>query len=184
MSALQDQLAQVAAYSLIGPVLVIAVAYIYFVLRAPSKLYAKRVEELRDLRLVMGRPIDDLEEPETTGWFKTFVAKHSLKGLIAAVILLLLFSFTLFGALGQVAMQYKVANLLNVVYTNVDKIYIIMLQAVADDAVKICDEDKSKSKRCDGMRVFSKRFLTIEKLREDAFRAHRVPPSTGPNRRR
>ena len=51
---LREQLAQVAAYSLVGPLALILAAYLYFFVRAPFRLYATHVAELKNLELMPG----------------------------------------------------------------------------------------------------------------------------------
>jgi len=85
LETLHQELVQIAAYSLIGPVLLIGVAYFYFLLRAPTKLYAARVDELRDLRVVLGMPIEDLEEAEQKpGSLPQWLNLYSFRILMAA----------------------------------------------------------------------------------------------------
>ena len=156
MIALQEQILQVAAYSLIGPALLVLVAYIYFCLRAPSKLYAKRIEELRDLRIRAGQAIDDLEEPNPTPWAPLkWLRRYGSLVTIFLLVGLATFFVHVILVLGQ---AYRVESLTNKAYQFEVPIAFILLQAVTNAGVNVCDQNHIRSADCDGLHKFSKTY--------------------------
>jgi hypothetical protein len=156
MTALRDQLAQVAAYSLVGPLALIIVAYVYFCLRAPSKLYAQRTDELRDLRVQLGRSIDDLGEPPPKNRIGQFLVRHSLKGTLAVIIILIFVCVRLFGSVDNLTRANAAHQMIEKANMLTMKVWVMIVSSTADQAVAICDEQKSKTKKCNDMRVFAK----------------------------
>jgi hypothetical protein len=175
MIAFREQLAQVAAYSVLGPTALIVIAYVYFCLRAPYKLYAKRVRELRDLRIRFGEPIDDLDEPPLApNRFRRIFAKYAYP--VALVLLLCLSGFFIYVivTLGRAflitnaAVKSYQADAMAITYINLN---------VADQAVRICDDHKLMDSLCNNMRIYDRKLLAN-------FHSHfpRSLPRTRPHR--
>lgn len=160
MASLRDQLEQVASYSLIGPMLLTILSYIYFCLRAPAKLYAKRIDELRDLRVQLGRSIDDLEDaPPPPNRFIAVVRKY---GPLTAIMILLVIAGFLFYTLGYIGRAYRISSLLNTVYYNETKMMVILNGAIAEDASNLCDQQKLHDRGCNGMRNYAKALKSAD----------------------
>jgi hypothetical protein len=150
---LRDQLAQVAAYSLMGPLIIAAFAYIYFCIRAPRRLYAKRVSELRELRIKLGQPTDDLDEPLIDrSKIRAFIGRY---GSTFAIIVLLGISGWLYYLLGMISRAYLVSYYSNKVFVGEYKIMFILNEAIAEDAMKVCDEQKLRTERCESIRKYT-----------------------------
>jgi hypothetical protein len=156
VAVLQEQLAQVAAYSAFGPVILIAFAYVYFCLRAPYRLYARRIEELRDLRIRCGESIDDLEEPlPEPNRFKRFFTRYSARIVILFLLCVSGFLFYAIMTLGRVL----VVNNLAVKSFQADAMAMIYLDLkLADKAVHICDENKLKDSDCNSVRAMDRKL--------------------------
>jgi hypothetical protein len=167
MTALQEQMTVLAAYSLIGPTILIAFAYVYFCLRAPYKLYARRINELRDLRVRLGEPIDDLEDsPPSPNRVRRIFAKYTYPVIVG---LLLFTSVLFFFVIGRIGQAYRVNSLVVKVYEKEIPIAFLLLQSLADNAVKICDDNKIASKDCAGFRSLAKELHTHGKPYHGSF---------------
>ncbi len=159
MSALREQLAEVAAYSLIGPVVLIALAYVYFCVRAPIKLYARRIEELRDLRARLGEAIDDLDEPPTgPGRLRRIVSKYAYPVALGSLLAVCVFLFNVIGTLGHAFLVNKAV----VKSFEADTVLAIYLNVLlADQTVHVCDTNKLGGTDCSSARVYDKKLRAI-----------------------
>jgi len=156
MTALQDQLDQILAYSLIGPMLLVVVAYVFFCVRAPFRLYAKRVVELRDARIRLGESIEDLEEePSKPGRFRRAFARYAYPTVIVFLLGVSIFFFYIIANIGRVI---QINNLAVKAYQAETAMMIYLDLILTDKTKKICDDNKISSADCSSMRALDRKL--------------------------
>jgi hypothetical protein len=107
MTDFKNALGDFIAASVLAPISLTAIAFLWFWFRAPSREYALRVQELREHRSRQGMPTDDLDAPMIHsgwwGWYIAFSNRHFGPILLGAF-------FLLFASLVYISHAFVVAD--------------------------------------------------------------------------
>ncbi len=105
MADLKGALTEVIAVSVLAPVALTAFAFVWFLFRAPNKLYAAYIEELRAYRVSEGRSTEDIDPPaqRASGAFAQWFLRRVAPVLVVAALIL--------GPVGLLGAEYIITNL-------------------------------------------------------------------------